>query len=113
MHHETYIELSRAEVADRARQLWKAEGRPNGRSLEYWLRAEVELLKASSTHLRNNRARGNDLPRGIAHAPVPRRLEFGLATPRARRNGCKRNGAPVPVGTGNNKPELGQLAILS
>ena len=42
--HQAYIELSRDEVARRARQLWNADGRPARRNLEYWLQAEVELL---------------------------------------------------------------------
>jgi hypothetical protein len=44
MRPEIYIELSRGEVAHRARRLWQAAGRPPGRDLEYWLQAEVELL---------------------------------------------------------------------
>jgi hypothetical protein len=48
MNNETqrqvYIELDRYEVTRRARQLWEAGGRPAGRSLEYWLQAELELL---------------------------------------------------------------------
>lgn len=46
MEPSGYIEMGRDEVAKRARRLWKAAGRPNGRDLEYWLQAEVELLAA-------------------------------------------------------------------
>ncbi len=30
-------------IAQRAKQIWEAEGRQGGRDLEYWLRAEREL----------------------------------------------------------------------
>jgi Protein of unknown function (DUF2934) len=31
-------------IRERAHTLWEADGRPEGRELEYWLRAEQELL---------------------------------------------------------------------
>lgn len=31
-------------IRRRARELWEAEGRPEGREREYWLRAEREIL---------------------------------------------------------------------
>jgi Protein of unknown function (DUF2934) len=33
----------RARIERRAYELWEAEGRPQGRELEHWLRAEAEL----------------------------------------------------------------------
>ncbi len=39
-----YVELDRCEVTRKARQLWDESGRPAGRTLEFWLQAEVELL---------------------------------------------------------------------
>ncbi len=46
-----YVELDRYEVARRARELWQESGRPAGRSLEYWLQAEVELLLSHRSRL--------------------------------------------------------------
>jgi hypothetical protein len=31
------------QIRERAYQLWQADGRPEGRSTEYWLRAEADL----------------------------------------------------------------------
>jgi Protein of unknown function (DUF2934) len=33
-------------IRERAHALWEADGRPEGRELAYWLRAEQELLAA-------------------------------------------------------------------
>jgi hypothetical protein len=37
------------EIARRAYSLWEVEGRPIGRDLEHWLRAEAEVQGASAT----------------------------------------------------------------
>ncbi|WP_223970421.1 DUF2934 domain-containing protein [Bradyrhizobium sp. RD5-C2] len=34
----------------RARQLWEEAGRPAGRDLDFWLRAERELAKGEASH---------------------------------------------------------------
>lgn len=57
MKSQAYIELSRGEVARRARELWQSGGRPNGRDLEFWLLAEVELLVAKREILRKQTGR--------------------------------------------------------
>jgi hypothetical protein len=31
-------------VRDRAYQIWEAEGRPDGKELDHWLRAEAEVI---------------------------------------------------------------------
>ena len=36
--------LSREQISARAFQLWEEAGRPGGRDLDFWLRAEAELL---------------------------------------------------------------------
>lgn len=36
-----------AEIGLRAYQIWEAEGKPDGKSFEHWLRAEAELTTAS------------------------------------------------------------------
>jgi Protein of unknown function (DUF2934) len=65
--NQAYIELSRDEVARRARQLWNADGRPARRNLEYWLQAEVELL---SVHQR----------RGLSHQDRSQAAYFDSST---------------------------------
>jgi hypothetical protein len=42
------------EIAKLAKRFWESEGRPVGRDLEYWLRAEQAV--------RSSRRRGNHLP---------------------------------------------------
>jgi len=34
------------QISDLARQMWEQDGRPAGRDLEYWLRAEQQVLSA-------------------------------------------------------------------
>ena len=46
----------RQQIADRAYVLWEQEGRPDGRDVDHWLRAEAEIAVAA-----------NDRPK----APVP------------------------------------------
>ena len=38
----------RRRIAERAYALWEADGRPEGRALEYWLQAEQEILTQST-----------------------------------------------------------------
>jgi hypothetical protein len=72
MNLQSYIELSRAEVMERARRLWKAAGCPTGRDLEYWLRAEVELLLAKVANHSRNEASGKNPRRSRARLVCPR-----------------------------------------
>jgi hypothetical protein len=58
MHQQAYIELSSQEVVRRASRLWKAAGSPGGRTLEFWLQAEVELLEAIAASLRKTQISG-------------------------------------------------------
>jgi hypothetical protein len=43
-----YEEMKRR-IEERARELWEADGRPEGRDMEYWLKAEEELAPHSVT----------------------------------------------------------------
>jgi hypothetical protein len=45
-------------IADRAYQLWESEGRPEGRDVDHWFRAERELSGAEP-----------ELPADEAHPP--------------------------------------------
>jgi hypothetical protein len=40
-------EALRRSIEERARALWEADGRPEGRELEYWLQAEREIMNQS------------------------------------------------------------------
>ena len=37
------MKLDRVEIAKRAYSIWEAEGRPDGRDIDHWLRAEAEI----------------------------------------------------------------------
>ena len=58
-----------AEIAKRAYSSWELEGRPTGRDIEHWLRAEAELETTRHAQMANA-------------APKPRRP----ATKRGRRS---------------------------
>jgi Protein of unknown function (DUF2934) len=57
-------------IRERAHALWEADGRPEGRELQYWLRAEQELLaelvageeEDPSTREQEDRSRRHRLP---------------------------------------------------
>ena len=36
-----------SEIAERAYRIWEGEGRPTGRDLDHWLRAEAEVKAAA------------------------------------------------------------------
>ena len=97
----THIELSREEVADKARRLWRAEGCPRGRDLEYWLRAEVELLRTTYAALSGNTHSGAELPLGNRDAASPDRRALDAASPGLRPNGSRR--AKMGIGSGAGK----------
>lgn len=40
----SYTEPTEAEIATYAYYLWEAEGRTNGRDLDYWLQAKAQLI---------------------------------------------------------------------
>lgn len=45
-----------AEIAKRAYAIWEREGRPKGREVEHWLRAEAELAATTKPKRRRTRA---------------------------------------------------------
>ena len=76
---QTAVELkqtvSHGEIAMVARDLWQKEGCQNGRDLEYWLRAEQQLLAVNQP--------GN--PRCEDNAPVKRNVLSVSGKPSASR----------------------------
>jgi Protein of unknown function (DUF2934) len=45
---ETKKQARHEEIAERAKQIWEREGRQAGHDVEYWLRAERELLSSTT-----------------------------------------------------------------
>jgi hypothetical protein len=48
MDHES-TQVSHDEIARLAQSIWEEEGRPEGRSIEHWLRAENQLRNAKNS----------------------------------------------------------------
>lgn len=61
-------------IRERARELWEAEGRPAGRALDHWLRAEREVRGDAETALGGLRApmRRPEFEAGASGADAPR-----------------------------------------
>lgn len=53
-----------AKIRERAYQLWEADGRPDGRHLEHWSRAEAEVLASAAAARPRRRAPERD-PAGV------------------------------------------------
>jgi hypothetical protein len=66
------------EIAERAYRIWEGEGRPCGRDLDHWLRAEAELGAESASPLARP-ATKSERPDIVIAAPAKQR-------PAARRN---------------------------
>jgi hypothetical protein len=41
---ETNVRIQHEDIAELGKRMWEIDGRPVGRDLDYWLRAERELL---------------------------------------------------------------------
>jgi len=46
MSKSSKLTLSETEIGLRAYQIWEAEGKPDGKDFEHWLRAKAELAGA-------------------------------------------------------------------
>jgi hypothetical protein len=46
---EDSAQLQHAKIAELARRIWEDEGRQAGRDMEYWLRAERQLVSGRQT----------------------------------------------------------------
>ena len=58
-------EALRRKIEERAHELWQADGSPDGRSWEYWLKAERELAASPAPS-------AEDPLEPMEHGPVPR-----------------------------------------
>ncbi len=67
----TYEELKQR-ITERARQLWEEDGRPEGRDMEYWLKAEDELAPHSVAGEEDPGDAGDDNPREALDHNAPR-----------------------------------------
>jgi hypothetical protein len=65
-------------VRQRAFQIWETEGRPEGRDVEHWLRAEAEVRHAADVA-------SPDQPATPAKAPATRRKADKAAPARVRK----------------------------
>jgi Protein of unknown function (DUF2934) len=59
-------------IRQRAHALWQKEGRPDGRDLEHWLRAEAEISGKKYAGVTDN-GKFIEHPTGAAADPQPRR----------------------------------------
>jgi hypothetical protein len=64
---ETVNRPSEDEISRRALEIWEQEGRPEGRALEHWLRAQSELSRRSE----QIRAKSPAEPTGNKSTPIP------------------------------------------
>jgi hypothetical protein len=49
--------ITHEEIAKRAREIWEAEGRPEGRAAEHWFKAENDLHEKTPQPVRGQDAR--------------------------------------------------------
>lgn len=78
---------SQTKIAQRAYEIWEQEGRPDGRDLEHWLRAESVLrqgstageVSAEAAAASSQKSRKNSTPRA-ASAPPRKQKQFEMAT---------------------------------
>lgn len=78
------------EISTCAYCIWLQEGKPEGRALDHWLEAELQLLLSSILRNRDQRKSGRkkDGPLGVPQVPLPapgRRTDIYLAQPSTRR----------------------------
>lgn len=64
------------QIASRAYEIWEHEGRPNGKALDHWLRAEAELQETDREAISS---------RQDPRQPTPHRESAPVERPRARR----------------------------
>lgn len=80
--------LAEHDIRIRSYLLWEAEGRPQGRDMEFWLRAEAQLEAESRAPAPWKRPRLFVVPSASVRSP-PRRLIADRVT------GATRTGTPI------------------
>jgi hypothetical protein len=84
MPDATYYEISVCAYC-----IWVQEGRPEGRALDHWLQAELQLVLSSILRNKDQRnERKKDAPLPIRRVPLPAptiRDDISLAQPSIRR----------------------------
>lgn len=70
-------------IRERAHELWQQDGCPDGRSLEYWLRAEADLAGTA------------DAAAGAALEPAPSAMDEPIAAPARARRQAKLKAAAI------------------
>lgn len=86
--------VAEREIRTRSYLLWEADGRPQGRDVEFWLRAEAELVAEARCGAGSGASRTSRfvMPRLPISSP-PRRLVATRIGPRERRTAAP----PVPA----------------
>jgi hypothetical protein len=82
------------QIRERAYELWQADGCPEGRELDYWLRAEADL----------NGEAGVVAPIGLSEA-APSAMDEPAAERPARPRTTRAKAAPVPAPPPKMAPE--------
>lgn len=97
MDSTTYEQAqNRGRIAERAYQLWENEGRPEGRDVEFWTRAEQELTAPfARSNSRGTAAAGTSTP--VPASQAGGELAPGPAT---RRTGSGRERSSVARSAG-------------
>jgi hypothetical protein len=83
------------EIRNRAFQLWNQDGCPEGRALDYWLRAEAELAAGGAAHD----------PAGTASPATPQAADEP-APPRAPRRAAKAKAGAAKPDPSPDPPEV-------
>jgi len=64
--------VSPDKIAARAYEIWEAEGRPEGRDLDHWIKAASEVTPAKPK--KKAAANGNGKAKPVAAAPAPAKV---------------------------------------
>ena len=68
------------EIRQRAREIWEAEGRPDGRDIAHWEQAKAEI---ENRVLASVGGEGESIPLGLGVTDVPKKKEVMKKTPAA------------------------------
>jgi hypothetical protein len=68
------------EIRQRAREIWEAEGRPDGRDIAHWEQAKAEI---ENRVLASVGGEGESIPLGLGVTDVPKKKEVMKKAPAA------------------------------
>jgi hypothetical protein len=82
------LDATHHEISTCAYCIWLQEGKPEGRALDHWLEAELQLVLSSilrNKDQRNERKKDGPLPIPRVPLPAPAIRDISLAQPSIRR----------------------------